>query len=142
MTELVDIGVIAENAPSSATCVALDFIAHATHSVESRTLYLNSKSRLIQQNEAPGIFVANNASSAWGIEMSSENHNVLISVVIDKLLPGLQRHFQFKVEIGANFRISKLNWAVGQISRNDCLFPLGPNGHGSVAWCMPRSWKQ
>ena len=39
---LVDIGVIAEKAPSSATCGALDFITNATHSVESRMLYLNS----------------------------------------------------------------------------------------------------
>jgi len=38
-----------------------------------------------------------------GIEMSSENHDVLISVVIDKLRPSLQRHFPVKVEIGANF---------------------------------------
>jgi hypothetical protein len=41
MTQLVDFDVIAENAPSSATLVALDFIAHAMHSVESRMLYLN-----------------------------------------------------------------------------------------------------
>jgi hypothetical protein len=39
MTALVDIEVIAEYAPSSATCGALDFITHATHSVESRMLY-------------------------------------------------------------------------------------------------------
>jgi hypothetical protein len=38
MTALVDIGLISENAPSSATCRALDFITHATHSVETRIL--------------------------------------------------------------------------------------------------------
>ena len=39
MTALVwYIGLISENAPSSATCRALDFITHATHSVETRIL--------------------------------------------------------------------------------------------------------
>jgi hypothetical protein len=42
MTALVDIGLIAENAPTSATCGALDFIAHATHLVESRILWCSA----------------------------------------------------------------------------------------------------
>jgi hypothetical protein len=42
MTALVDIGLIAENAPTSATCGVLDFIAHATHLVESRILWCSA----------------------------------------------------------------------------------------------------
>jgi hypothetical protein len=53
--------------------------------------------------------------------MSSENHDVLISVVTDKLLPSLQRHFPVKVKAARRTAAGGFNNAVfKKIGGKDC----------------------